>query len=89
MYPKQLKRYQKSVQAIIAELFDVAAEVHECYTFEEISDLTGISVSTLFNWYHGKTRYPRLDTIWRFADAVGKYVLVTDPVPSLHVGKAA
>lgn len=43
-------------------------------SYAEISDESGVSVSTLSNWFHGKTRRPMFCTIAAVAGAYGKSV---------------
>ena len=32
-------------------------------SYQEISDQSGVSTSTLYNWFHGKTRRPQFATV--------------------------
>jgi DNA-binding phage protein len=44
------------------------------YSFGMISDDSGVSTQTLYNWFHGKTRRPQFCTIAAVAGALGKSV---------------
>ncbi len=64
--------------AVFEELKDLLFD----YEVRSVSELSGVSKATIYNWLEGKTRKPRLDTILKVAEALG-YTL------TLHrVGKA-
>jgi len=43
-------------------------------SYLEISDTSGVSTTTLYNWFHGATRRPQFCTIAAVAGALGKAV---------------
>lgn len=42
--------------------------------YSDISNESGVSKTTLYNWFHGKTRRPQFCTIAAVAGALGKTV---------------
>lgn len=43
-------------------------------SFKEISTDSGVSTTTLYNWFHGKTRRPQFCTIAAVAGSLGKSI---------------
>ena len=53
------------------EIFEQIKEIIEDYNFAYLSEESGVSEPTLYNWINGYTKKPRLDTITKVANAVG------------------
>lgn len=45
-----------------------------------LSKTTGVSVSCLYNWFYGKTMYPRFATVMAVVHATGREVKIGDKV---------
>lgn len=61
---------------IIDIMRTLAQDNHRSYS--DISDESGVSRTTLNNWFHGKTRRPMFCTIAAVAGALGKTVGLVD-----------
>lgn len=80
-------RYRKAVIAILDDLFATLYEVHEVTTYAQMKKITGLSVPTLRNWEKHDIKYPRLDSLYKFATSVGKYTIELSPdsIPQLKI----
>ena len=47
------------------------------YDFHWLSETAGVSQQTLYNWHHGVTCKPRIDTLTKVADALGYDLTLT------------
>lgn len=47
-------------------------------TFKQIHEKSGVSTSTLYNWFHGRTRRPQFCTVEATGRACGKTLRWTD-----------
>ena len=47
-------------------------------SYVEIHEKSGVSTSTLWNWFHGKTRRPQFCTVEATGRACGKTLVWTD-----------
>ena len=54
----------------------IIAELNK-YVFEDIADLAGVSVPTLYNWSNGKVKAPQLRTLAAVASVLGFEVTLT------------
>jgi transcriptional regulator with XRE-family HTH domain len=44
---------------------------NEGLTYKEVSDLSGVSLQTFYNWFDGPTRRPQYATVMAIAGALG------------------
>ena len=73
---KNFEVYEHQREQVVQELLAEFFRRHPNHTYAQYAELAGIGRSTLENLTHGRTRFPRLDTIWKLARAVGYLVEV-------------
>ena len=47
-------------------------------SYEDVHAKSGISTTTLYSWFHGKTRRPQFATIAAAVGAMGKEIAIVD-----------
>lgn len=79
-----------ATQVVVHEL--KKARVAAGLTLAAVSKLTGMDQATLSRLENGRQPNPTVDTLWRYANAVGRQLVLTHTKPALNQrenGKAA
>lgn len=58
-------------------IFEELKEIMLAYNVNDLANVSGIGVSTIYFWLDGTTRKPRLDTICKVAHALGYELRLT------------
>jgi DNA-binding phage protein len=58
---------------VFIDIKDIICE----YDFHWLSETAGVSQQTLYNWHHGITSKPRIDTLTKVAAALGYDLTLT------------
>lgn len=53
------------------QVFEDLKTVLYDYDLTSVAYTAKVSIQTLYNWIHGYTKYPRIDTLTKVANAVG------------------
>ena len=56
---------------MLLEIFEEIKEVLQTTNIQWVARQAKVGESTLYNWLEGKTKSPRLDTIYKVADCLG------------------
>jgi hypothetical protein len=75
---KDEREYFQSLHAVIDQIYQEAAEVHH-WTWSDLAVMSGLNYATIVKLGERETRWPRFQTIYRLAKAVGWELVAHNP----------